>query len=61
MVARTLAATVVTVILRCDFCATKFIGNGQLSLIFGVPNFGAFSLRVLCLLKLQVEAKTKKN
>ena len=35
------------------------IGNGQLSLIFGVPNFCAFSLLVLCLFKLQVEAKKR--
>ena len=31
--------------------------TGQVSLIFDVPNFCAFSLLVLCLFKLQVEAK----
>ena len=43
------------------FSKVLFIGNGQLSLIFGVPNFCAFSLLVLCLFKLQVEAKKCKN
>ena len=38
-----------------------FFGNGQVSLIFGVPNFCAFSLLVLCLFKVQVEAKKRKN
>ena len=28
----------------------KILGNGQLSLIFGVPNFCTFSLLVLCFL-----------
>ena len=36
-------------------------GNGQVSLIFGVPNFCAFSLLFLCLFKVQVEAKKRKN
>ena len=43
------------------FLAATFPGNGQLSLIFGVPNFCVFSLLVLCLFKLQVEAKKRKN
>ena len=42
------------------FCVSK-VRNGQLSLIFGVPNFCVFSLLVLCLFKAQVEAKRRKK
>ena len=42
-------------------CRATLFGNGQLSLIFGVPNFCAFSRLVLCLFKLQVEAKKRKS
>ena len=37
------------------------VGNGQVSLIFGVPNFCAFSFLVLCRFKLQVEAKKRQK
>ena len=40
--------------------AQIFFGNSQLSLIFGVPNFCSFSLLVLCLFKVQVEATKRK-
>ena len=39
----------------------RLFGNGQVSLIFGIPNFCTFSLLVLCLFMLQVEAKNGKN
>ena len=37
------------------------VGNGQLSLTFGVPNFCGFWPLILCLLKPQVETKRHKN
>ena len=37
------------------------LGNGQLSPIFGVPNYCALLLLVLCLFKVQVETKKRKN
>ena len=49
---RNLAFGKSTIFVESDFGA--HFGNGQLSLIFGVPNFSSFSLLVLCLFKLQV-------